>query len=402
MPLTVTPTPAPAADAPAPAARRRAARSCNVIIPHGFEANYVLGFCKGLQANGLDLLVVSSDEIEARVRQAGLPQLNLRGSQQENRSVVAKAANFVRYYVQLLWLIFRTRGGTHHFVGLLGSRIILLDGVVLPLWLRLWSGRYLHTAHNALPHSREHSRFFHHAYRWIYRFPHTILVHTGKVAEQLEHTFGVEPRRIVTISIGLNEEVPAAPVDQAEARRRLGVPADARLALFFGKIERYKGVDLLLQAWDQVKTPRARLVIAGQCPDSGYAAELQRARAAAAAPESIDWREGFVPNDAVALWLTACDVVVMPYRNIYQSGVVFLCLQFGVPIVATRVGSLAEYVDAGSGIIADSGDPAAFSRALDAFFAAPDRFDRAQIRARATRYSWPRQCAGIKHLYNGY
>ena len=113
----------------------------------------------------------------------------------------------------------------------------------------------------------------------------------------------------------------------------------------------------------------------------------------------MEWREGFVPNDEVALWLRACDVVVMPYRNIYQSGVVFLCLRFGVPIVATDVGSLSEYVNDVSGVIAPPDDPAGFAAALDHFFASRTCYDGETIARQAMKYSWDRQCLRIKHLY---
>lgn len=372
----------------------------NLIVPHGFEANYVVGFARGLAANGVTLRVISSEEIEARLAAAAIPQCNLRGSQDEARPAWQKAINLARYYVLLLWTIFRHRGETIHFIGLLNSRIILIDGVFLPIWLRLWAARYLHTAHNALPHGRENSLLFRRIYRWVYRFPHHIVVHTTKVARQLEMEFNVDKTRISVISIGLNEEIPETSLSRSDVRHQLGLPVNAPVALFFGKVEPYKGVDLLAEAWGAVRTPEARLIIVGLCPDPVYARKIRFAIAHSARAGTIEWREGFVPNEVVAMWLKACDVVVMPYRNIYQSGVVFLCLRFGVPIVATNVGSLAEYIDKDSGIIAGQNDPAGFAAALDRFFSAPARFRRDEIARRAAKYGWTQQCRAIKTLYH--
>jgi glycosyltransferase involved in cell wall biosynthesis len=371
----------------------------NMLVPHGFEPNYVAGFARGLAANGVSVTVVSDDDIAPRLAAAGIAQRNLRGSHNQTRPALEKAANILRYYLGLLRMIVEFRGGTIHFNGLLDSRAILLDGFLLPLWLRLWAGRYIHTAHNALPHSREKSGLFRWVYRWIYRFPHTIIAHTERVATQLESEFGVARHRIIVISIGLNDEVPTTDLSAQAARERLGLPGQGPIALFFGKVEPYKGVDLLAEAWGLVRTPDSRLVIAGWCPDPPYAERVRSAIRGSSRASGVQWREGFVPNDEVALWLRACDVVVMPYRNIYQSGVVFLCLRFGVPIVATDVGSLSEYVDEVSGIIAPRDDPAGFAAALDCFFASRASYDRGTIARQAMKYSWDRQCLRIKHLY---
>jgi glycosyltransferase involved in cell wall biosynthesis len=371
----------------------------NLLIPHGFEANYIIGFARGIAANGVKFTVISSDELAPRLDAAGIPHCNLRGCQDENRPAWKKAANLARYYVLLLWTIFKNRGSTHHFNGLLTSRIIFIDALLIPLWLRLWAGRYIHTAHNALPHSREHSRLFRLAYRWIYRFPHTILTHTVKVSRQLQDEFSVPPSRITTISIGLNEEVAKSTLTSTEARQQLNLPLTAPLVLFFGKIEHYKGVDLLVQAWDLVQTPNANLVIAGQCPDGAYGRQLRDLIGASTRNSTIHWREGFVPNDTVAVLLAAADVVALPYRNIYQSGVVFLCMNHGIPVVATDVGSMSEFVSPESGIIAKSNDPAGIAAAIDLFFSNRARFDRAGISIYARKYHWNLQCAQIRHLY---
>lgn len=376
-----------------------APRRQNLIVPHDFEVNYVVGFARGLAANGVDLTVLSFDGMDDSLKSAGIPFLNIRGSLDPNRSTQEKAFNLARYYLRLLWTVFRFRGATLHFNGLLTSRIIVFDALLLPFWFWLWSGTYVHTAHNVLPHSRENSRLFRWAYQWIYRFPDAIVAHTDRVAEQLTEEFGVDPKKITVISIGLNEEMAPTQLSPAAARKQLKLPADGPIALFFGKVEPYKGVDQLAEAWGLVRTPDAHAVVAGWCPDEAYAKKIRAALAASARRDTIEWREGFVPNEDVAALLQACDAVVMPYRNIYQSGVVFLCLRFGMPIVATQVGSLRDYIDADSGVFAPTNDPAGIARALDEFFATRGRFRRDAIAAKAAKYGWPQQCRAIKHLY---
>jgi len=371
----------------------------NLLIPHGFEANYTLGFARGLAANRVAFVVVSSDETARRFDEAGIAHCNLRGSQDSRRSAFRKSANLARYYLLLLWTIFRHRGQTIHFSGLLNRRMILLEGVLIPLWIRLWAGRYIHTAHNAVPHGREESRFFRRAYRWVYRFPDVIIAHSRHVAGQLESAFNVDPGRISVISIGLNEEAAGADLSRSEARRQTGLPPEKPVALFFGKVENYKGVDLLIEAWSLLKTAAARLVIAGMCPDGGYAASIRNAIARSPRAAAIEWREVFVPNQLVPVLFKACDVAVMPYRAISQSGVLFLCLRLGVPIVATNVGSMAEFIDDRSGILAKAGTPTGIAEALDTFFENRARFQSDEISRRAAKYGWEQQCHAIRHWY---
>jgi len=371
----------------------------NLLIPHGFEANYVVGFARGLSANGVAFVVASSDEIEDRLRLYGIAQENIRGSGDVSRSSMAKGINLFRYYFLLLRMIFRYRGATIHFIGLLNSSFILVDGIILPLWIRMWSGRYVHTVHNVLPHSRQDSGFFRSMYQWIYQFPNILIAHSKGVAQELSRDYNVAPDRVIVISIGLNEEVPNKELSQSEARRRLDLPASGAIALFFGKIEPYKGVDILAEAWGLVRSKSANLYIVGQCPDSIYARKVREDIARSKGSASIHWREGFVANDLVGAWLAASDVVVMPYRSIYQSGVVLLCLQFGIPIVATNVGSLPDFIDPSRGIIAKANGSAGVAQALDEFLTNPGRFSRMDIMRGAASFNWKTQCLAIKHLY---
>jgi glycosyltransferase involved in cell wall biosynthesis len=370
-----------------------------LLIGHGFEANYLLGFARGLHAQGIPLLVTADDTSAPLLAAAGLPHVNLRGSVEPRRSRWAKLSNLLRYHLSLAVLVVRHRGGAIHFCGILRRELILLEGLLLPLWLRLWAGTYVHTAHNALPHGCADRRLFRLAYRWIYRWPHAILTHAAVVSRQLEQEFGVNPARLHRISIGLNEEVPASGLDAAGARARLGLPPTGRLLLFCGKIEPYKGLDLLLAAWAQVNAPDARLCIVGASRDPDQTAALTRQIAALPPERRPLWRDAFVPNAELGLWLEAADALVLPYRQIYQSGVVLLGLRFGLPLIATPVGSMPDYVNPATGILADAADVPALTRALHAFFDRDPPLSRAAIAAAAQEFAWPRQCARIRALY---
>lgn len=371
----------------------------NIIVPHGFEANYTVGYVRGLMANGVECCVISDDDVAPRLDAAGVPHVNLRGSTRENRNSAAKLWNLLRYYVALLGFILRNRGATVHFTGILRNELILLEGGLLHPALRLISGSYVYTAHNVLPHSRSNSRFFRRAYAWVYRWPNTILAHSERVAAELTRDFGVPRSKLQIATIGLNEEVPSSALTTAEARRQLGLGATDQAILFFGKIDSYKGLDRLIDAFDRLPLPRARLIIAGAFRDEAYRVQITGQLTRATRKSDIRLLEGSVPNDQVEVLFKACDVLCMPYRRIYQSGVVLLAPRFGLPVVATPVGSLPDFVIPEFGILSQTEDAAGVRSALLDFFTRRQRFNREEIIARAQAMRWERVCGGLVPLY---
>ncbi len=378
---------------------RRQNTSVNIIVTGGFEPNFAVGFIKGLAANGVKVCVVSCDETAPRLEEAGIVHLNLRGSQAGERPFWVKLGNLVCYYERLLLLLFRHRGATVHFTGTFRNKFILWDGLLMNLCFRALAGRYLYTVHNVLPHSREHSRFFRWVYQRVYRIPHILLVHTGRARRQLIEEFDVPESKIRLTSIGLNEEMPVTALTPAEARSRLGLGAQERVILFFGKIDEYKGLDLLLDAFERLDVYEARLVIAGGFRSQPYRDRIHSQLRRMERKSRVSLYERFIPNEEAEVFFKAGDVLCLPYRHIYQSGLVFLGPRFGIPMVTTDVGSLREFVGGEFGIVTASNDAAGVASALELFFRNPSRFSREEILAQAQNYRWEVVCRELVPLY---
>src|SRR4051812_24814651 len=90
-------------------------KDCHLIVSHDFEPNYVLGFARGLLANGVNFANTSSDETLDRLAAAGVPQYKLRDSLSPDRTKTRKICDLARYYLLLFWITFRHRGRTIHF-----------------------------------------------------------------------------------------------------------------------------------------------------------------------------------------------------------------------------------------------------------------------------------------------
>src|SRR5439155_15026587 len=150
------------------------------------------------------------------------------------------------------------------------------------------------------------------------------------------------------------------------ARAHLGLEGD--VALFFGYVRRYKGLDTLLAAWPRVRALRpATLVVAGESYEDP--APYHRLAEAAAGPRSVRMIERYVPDAEVEALFKAADVVVLPYRSATQSGVTQVAYALGLPVITTDVGGLAETVVPGrTGLVVPPEDPGALAAAIVEYF----------------------------------
>jgi len=127
-------------------------------------------------------------------------------------------------------------------------------------------------------------------------------------------------------------------LDQAKCRQHLGLDPSKKTLLFFGLIRTYKGLLELIQAFSLLDD-QYQLLIAGEV--YGAASNYERALANSS---NQNWRfvNQFIPNDEVALYFQAADLVVLPYLSATQSGVRALALAQKRAVLCTNVGGLAE------------------------------------------------------------
>jgi glycosyltransferase involved in cell wall biosynthesis len=151
------------------------------------------------------------------------------------------------------------------------------------------------------------------------------------------------------------------------ARAALGL--DGEVAVFFGYVRRYKGLDLLLQAWPRVRARRpVTLVVGGEFYED--AAPYRALAAAAGGEPAVRLLDRYLADDEVEALFKAADVVVLPYRSATQSGVTHVAYALGVPVIITDVGGLSETVrDGETGLVVPPEDPAALADAVVRFFA---------------------------------
>jgi glycosyltransferase involved in cell wall biosynthesis len=138
-----------------------------------------------------------------------------------------------------------------------------------------------------------------------------------------------------------------------------------RSVLFFGRVEQYKGIETLLRA-AAFLPPDVTLTIAGAGPLSGIEQALIREM-----DSRVRLLNRFIEDDEAAQLLQQAGVLAMPYLHATQSSLPLIAAAFGLPVVASAVGTFAEEVPALGGIAVPPGDPEALAGALLRQLSAP-------------------------------
>lgn len=179
--------------------------------------------------------------------------------------------------------------------------------------------------------------------RRLWHLPESIKVHTASERDAFIADFGVDPARVQLIAHGADFR-PHTQLDRAAARASLDIPEDAFVFLGIGFVQPSKGFDRAVEAFEGLSVAGARLDVVGSVrtddPDM-----VRHAKDLAELTETVDGATlhlGYVSDELFDRWIVAADVVVLPYRNIWSSGVMERAGLFGRPVIATRVGGLAE------------------------------------------------------------
>lgn len=232
-------------------------------------------------------------------------------------------------------------------------------------WLRVLGIRIVWTVHNVLPHERETADDVM-VSRMLARNAARTIVHSERTRKELS-ALGADTERVSVIPhgpyTGTYQEV-----SRTEGRRALQLPDTARIAMFFGQIRPYKGVEDLIDAWEQTtlghawRTRMPFLLLAGKCDDLILRQRLQRY----ADTVSGRFDQGYVAEKKVSLYFAAATIVVFPFRSVTTSGSALLALSLGRPIVAPRLGALRDLPDEVGFFYEPGGLAAALRRAIGA------------------------------------
>jgi glycosyltransferase involved in cell wall biosynthesis len=231
------------------------------------------------------------------------------------------------------------------------------------------------TAHDVESFAGEYSD---HAARRILTRVDKVIAHNSVSRRELIAKANLPVANIEIIPHGnyLNT-IPKSP-SPAKARKKLNLPLKDPVLLFFGQIKEVKGLDLLLQALPQViaKFPTLRLLIAGKVWKDDFTkyANLIKEKNL---QNNVDLHIGYILDGDVAAFYRSADLVILPYRRIYQSGVLLMAMSYGLPVMVSNIEGMVEIIqDNINGFIFKTGDVESLSSKIIEVLNEPDRRKR--------------------------
>ena len=283
-----------------------------------------------------------------------------------------------------------------------GERLVpwweVISFVTLLAAARTLGYRLVWTIHEIRPHESDHARHDILASRALARLSHLLLAHDAATAKRARREFGLPEAEIHVVPHGSYVGAYPPGRDRDTVRSELGVPPDAFVFLAFGHLRAYKEFPLLLNAFESLSLPSARLVIAGVPWD----ATMRKIVVAAAERDSrIRLMLEPVPVERVEELFNASDVAVFPRGDGWTSGSLILAMSMGVPVIAARRPTYAELMDGETaGWLFEPGDASSLKGCLSEAASHPEHARRKGALAldRARRMSWARSAAMLGQL----
>ncbi|HEY3132487.1 MAG TPA: glycosyltransferase family 4 protein [Acidobacteriota bacterium] len=371
------------------------------LLTGGGDKPYALGMAAALTSKGISVDFIGSDDLNVPelVTNRRVNFLNLRGDQNPNARPIRKMARVLTYYWRLISYSARAKPKIFHI--LWNNKFQFFDRTLLMLYYKLVGKRVVFTAHNVNAGRRDHND------SWLnrlslkvqYSFSDHIFVHTDGMKRELIADFRIPEENVSVIPFGINNTIPNTSLSIAEAKQQLGVSSSDKTMLFFGNIAPYKGLEYLIAAFTELlkKDRSYRLLIVGNPKGpASYWNEIGRTIVNSDIAGRVIEKIEYVPDEATELYFKAADVLILPYTRVFQSGVLFLGYNFGLPAIAADVGSLKnEIVEGKTGLVFRSQDPSDLASKVEEYFKS-ELFSnlentRSQIKEYANeRYSWSR------------
>jgi D-inositol-3-phosphate glycosyltransferase len=346
------------------------------LLTGGSDRPYVWGLSTELLSKGVSVDLIGSDELDfPQLRNIpALHFLNLRGDQGSKATLTDKIRRVLTYYVRLLGYAASAKPKIFHV--LWNNKFEVFDRTALMLYYKILGKAVVLTAHNVNTGKRDTKDSFTNrlTLKVQYRLSDHIFVHTPKMKDELIDVFDVRGDQVSVIPFGINNSIPNTHLSISAAKRRLGIRNNEKTILFFGRITPYKGLEYLMEAF-RLASSRSddyRLVIAGRldaATGEKYWAGIRETFRGEIDKGKVLAKTEFIPDDQTELYFKAADVLVLPYRDIYQSGVLFLAHSFGLPVLAADVGSLKDdIVEGETGFIFRTEDSADLAMAIERYF----------------------------------
>ena len=344
---------------------------------HGGMDYYDVGLCRGLLAAGCRVSLYTCDET-ADPGVANLRFCPVYGRLFASRNRWMRACRFLKGVIAALGNAVVRQEKVCHF-HFFEHALPELAEVTLA---RLCGRKIVATVHDVESLEGHQKRSMNSA---IYGRVDRLIVHNNASLKELAK-LGVDPAKINVIPHGnYLDKVPTL-MSPVEAKSALGIRRNAPVVLFFGQIKEVKGLDLLIQAIADVSREIAEvtLLIAGR-PWKVEFSPYDKLIDDLGIRDRCVLHIRYIPDSEVHLYYAAADIVVLPYREVYQSGVVLMAMSYGRPVLVSDLPGMTAVVTEGdNGYVFRQGSATLLAQALTR--ALQDEQERHRMTERALEY----------------
>jgi D-inositol-3-phosphate glycosyltransferase len=381
------------------------------LLTGGIDRHYACALGKALASAGVDLDVIGNEEMDTcGMRSFGnVRLLALYAMPQPKHGTLRKLFAYLAVYFRIIRYAAFSSPRTLHI--LWNYKVPYFDRTFLLLYYKFLGKRILFTAHNVNAAERDgvDSVLNRSTLRIQYRLVDHIFVHTESMKEQLARSFGIDQDKVTVIPFGVGDMVPQTRLTPREAKRELGFSDSDRIILFFGRIVGYKGLDLLVDAFRRIAPDdrNYRLIIAGEPMKEAeqHWEEVRKAIESSPMREQVIQEVRYLADSEVETYFKAADLLVLPYKQIYQSGVLFMSHNFGLPVIATDVGTFREgIVEGTNGYVCRPDDPEDLAKKIEEYFSSDlyRNLDQGRVRIQDSvrgSHSWNIVAKMVADLY---
>ncbi len=267
-------------------------------------------------------------------------------------------------------------------------RINMLFNLIL---VKLLFGKVVLTVHDVGAFANNNDASFY--AKWIYKLADLVLTHNEFSKEEIIKVTPIPEQKIHIVPHGNYTPFITIQKDKNHSRAKLNLPKDKTILLFFGMIKKVKGLEILLESFKKVidKNPDTILLIAGKPWENDFSL-YQKIIDKNKLSENIILHTKFILHEDVEHYYCASDLVVLPYKKIYQSGVLIMTLSYEKPALVSDLSPLKEIIsDNENGFLFQSENAKDLAEKLIKILANKEGLERVRLKGTElinTKYGW--------------
>lgn len=357
---------------------------------------YTFSLANALVDAGNDVsAVIDLKEIDSSIK---FNAINLFNTDEKNIGKIKKLKNYIKSYKQICKIIKEKKIEILHTQWFIFSPV---DYHYIKKIKRKFGCKIVMTVHDILPFNQKFYDFKYH--QKLYSIADEIILQAENNIARFKELFPKLIEKVTMIPHGHFLDYGVI-VKKDDARKYLELDQNKTIFLFFGQIKKVKGVGVLLKAFAKVAkdNPNLLLVIAGSVWKDDFS-QYQEIIDNSVVKSQIRADIRYIPDEDLKYYFGACDICVLPYLDVYQSGVIQLCYAHNKPVIATNIGAFKEVViDNETGFLCEANDSDDLAKAMKYSLLKESEFADLAKKGRCfieSKYSWMEICKKINNLY---